>query len=113
MDNFDDFVKINGDAVEVFVNLAQRYVKIFLNKINAKRVEDLLVKFVPSPFLDIVYVFKINGQIVYLDQEYIKQKSLKEQYDSALAVVFSKLTHDNIKDICLTLTKLLKQKYIK
>ena len=113
MKSFDDFVKINGDEVEVFINLAQRYVKIFLNKINAKKVDDLLVKFVPSPFLDIVYIFRINGQIVYLDQSYIKQKSLHEQYDSALATIFSELSQENIKDICLTLTQMLKQKYIK
>ena len=113
MSNFDDFVKINGDVKDVYTNLAQRYVKIFLNKINTKRVDDLLCKFVQVPFLDVVFVFKINGQIVYLDHEYIKLKSLREQYDSALANIFEKLNYKQIEDICKTLTLLLKQKYMK
>lgn len=113
MNSFDDFVKIKGDVLEVYTSLAQRYVKIFLNKINAKHVDDVLVRFVQSPFLDIVFVFKINGQIVYLDHEYIKLKSLREQYDSALANIFDKLSYKEIENICANLTQMLKQKYKK
>lgn len=113
MNNFDDFVKLNGDIVEIYNNLAKRYVKIFLNKINAKKTDDLLVKFVPAPFLDVVFVFKINGQIVYLNHEYIKLKSLREQYDSALANIFNNFSHKQIEDICKNLTQMLKQEYIK
>lgn len=113
MNSFDDFVKINGDVVATYKNLAQRYVKIFLNKINAKYVDDIFVKFVKSPFLDVVFVFKINGQIVYLDHEYIKLKSLREQYDSTLANIFDKLSYKEIENICANLTQMLKQKYKK
>ncbi len=113
MQKFDDFVETKGDLTLIYTQLAQRYVKIFLNKINASFVEDLLVKFIKEPFLDISFLFYKNGQIIVLDHNYIKQKSLKQQYDSALAQIFCDFSYKQIEDMCKNLTQTLKAIYIK
>lgn len=113
MPQFDDFVETKGDLLQTYTQLALRYVKIFLNKINAKYVQDLTTKFIKAPFLDISFWFYINGQIVALDHNYIKQKSLKQQYDSALAQIFCDYSYSDIENLCKDITKELKTLYIK
>jgi len=113
MPKFDDFVETKGDLTLTYTQLAQRYVKIFLNKIDAKYVEDLLVKFITQPFLDISFLFYKNGQIIVLDHNYIKQKSLKQQYESTLAQIFCDFSYKQIEDMCKNLTQTLKTTYIK
>lgn len=109
MNDFDDFIDISGDLEENFVKTALRYVKIFLSKNNVKNVEDVAVKFVRQPFLDILIAFRINGEVIRLDEEYIKLKSLKKYYDSVLANIFNKLSYNEIENIC----QKLKQEIIK
>ncbi len=113
MNDFDDFLEINGDLEENFLDLSMRCAKIFLGKINAKTVDDVGVKFVKQPFLDIVVAFLINGQVVYLDQEYIKLKSLKARYDAVLANIFNTFDYSKIDKICQKLKQNLILNYKK
>ena len=57
--------------------------------------------------------FRINSQIVYLDQSYIKQKSLKEKYDSLLANIFNTFSYEKIDEICQKLKEKLQKVYKK
>lgn len=111
MNKFDDFLEIDGDLTENFYNLSLRCINIFLSKINARHVEDVAVKFVKRPFLDILVAFRINGQIVYYDQEYVKLKSLKAKYDAVLANMFNNYDYQKIDEICLDLSKKLEKTY--
>lgn len=113
MNDFDDFVNISSDLEEEFLKTAKRYVKIFLEKIGAKNVEEVAVKFVKQPFLDVLIAFRINGEIVRLDDEYIKLKSLKKYYDSVLANIFSKYSYEDVEAICQKLKKEIENKYVK
>ena len=111
--SFDDFVTIDGKLDQVFVDLALRYTKIFLRKIGATKVDEADVKFVRQPFLDVLYGFRINGQIVLLDQSFIRQKALKEKYDSTLAHIFNQCNYDQIEQICQTIKNKIVKLYVK
>ena len=113
MNEFDDFLEIDGDLEELFLELSMRNVKIFLDKINARHIEDVAVKFKKQPFLDIVVAFLINGQVVYFDQEYIKLKILKERYDSVVANMFKTYDYQKIDEICKILQQNILKKYKK
>lgn len=113
MNDFDDFVNISSDLEEEFLKTAKRYVKIFLEKTGTKNVQEVAVKFVKQPFLDILIVFRINGEIVRLDEEYIKLKSLKKYYDSVLANLFNSFSYEDIETICQKLKKEIENKYVK
>ena len=113
MNDFDDFVDISGDLEEQFLDLSKRYVRIFLSKINAKNVQDVGVKFVRQPFLDVAIAFLINGQVVFLDHEYIKLKSLKARYDATLANIFNSFDYKKIEELCQKLKQELLKIYLK
>lgn len=110
---FDDFNEIDGDLIQEFFNLSKRRVKIFLNKIGSKKVDELSVLFETKPFLEILFGFRINGQVVILDSSYIKQKKLKEDYDSCLAQIFSEFDEKQIKEFCEKLKKELNNVFVK
>ena len=113
MNDFDDFVEIKDNIDDLFLRVSMRFVRIFLRKINARYIQDAAVKFVKQPFLDILIAFRINDQIVYLDREYIKQKSLISQYDAVLANLFNKYDYTQIDELCLKLSKNIKNEYQK
>lgn len=110
---FDDFLNIDGELGKTFVALALRYVKIFLRKIGARKVDEINVKFVKQPFLDIMYGFKINGQIVLLDQSFIRQQKLKDQYDSTLAHIFDSFDYKRIDELCKNIKEEIKKIYLR